>query len=300
MSWERATDIATTPRPSWPDHEPRRDRPPNDALSRFGRVGLCTLPTPLEPMTRSAITFAATVGQARGLHRSRLRRQQAAQARLRAARGAARGRRHAGLGRRGAIQQPAPGRGRGAKLGLDCHLRRLSRQAGTASPSMAAPACAAQPPVRRHPARRAVERRSQRRHPRSRGGAAGRGPQDLCRALRRLQPLGAVACASTVAEIAEQCAALGSFPAPSPIARAAPARRPAWSSAPASACPRRASSASTSTPSPSVRPTGYSPGGADLLDQPFDEADVEVVAAMPGQPACRTTPPSRRSGSPRG
>ena len=24
----------------------------NDALSRFGRVGLCTLPTPLEPMTR--------------------------------------------------------------------------------------------------------------------------------------------------------------------------------------------------------------------------------------------------------
>ncbi|MGZ5912117.1 MAG: pyridoxal-phosphate dependent enzyme, partial [Reyranella sp.] len=24
----------------------------NDALARFGRVGLCTLPTPLEPMTR--------------------------------------------------------------------------------------------------------------------------------------------------------------------------------------------------------------------------------------------------------
>ena len=182
------------PAPSWPDHhEPRRDRPPERRAVALrprrplhaadaARADDAAQPTPRGP---------ATVGQARGLHRSRLRRQQAAQARLRAARGAARGRRHAGLGRRGAVQQPAPGRGRGGEARARLPSRRLSRQAGTALGRVWPHGqCAAQPPVRRHPARRAVERRSQRRHPRPCRQAAGRGPQDLRRALRRLQSAG--------------------------------------------------------------------------------------------------------------
>ena len=72
---------------------------------------------------------------------------------------------------------------------------------------------------------------------------------------------------------------------PSSTAPAAPARRPGWWSARASACRTRASSASTSMPSPSAcRPT-CSPTAAraaELLDQPFDEADVEVVAGHAG------------------
>ena len=61
MSWERATDIAGA-RPRLPGLTAMsRDAIGrlNDALSRFGRVGLCTLPTPLEPMTRLSRHLAA-------------------------------------------------------------------------------------------------------------------------------------------------------------------------------------------------------------------------------------------------
>jgi len=73
------------------------------------------------------------VGETRGLHGTGAGRQQAAQARLRPARGDRGGRRHAGLGRRRAVQQPAPGRRGAAKLGLDCHL--AVYHGGLATPS---------------------------------------------------------------------------------------------------------------------------------------------------------------------
>ena len=307
MSWERATDIAAhaTHLPGLTIMSRDAIGRLNDALSRFGRVGLCTLPTPLEPMTRLSrhLGGPATVGQARGLHRSRLRRQQAAQARLRAARGAARGRRHAGLGRRGAIQQPAPGRGRGGEARARLPSRRLSRQAGTAVGRVWPHGQrAAQPPVRRHPARRAVERRSQRRHPRRlpRGCRARAARPTSCptaspiRWARWPMPRPWPRSPSSARR-------WGSCPAPSPIARAAPARRPAWSSAPASACPRRASSASISTPSPSACgptcwPMAVPPPTCSTSRS--TRPTSRSWRAMPARPtACRTTRPSRRSGS---
>ena len=113
------------------------------------------------------------------------------------------------------------------------------------------------------------------------------GPQDLssCPTASPI-PLGAVGYASTVAEIAQQCACARRYArAPSSTARAAPARRPGWSSARASACPTRASSASTSMPSPNACAAdvlAYGRAAAELLDQPFDAADVEVVAGHAG------------------
>ena len=196
-------------------------------------------------------------------------------------------RRHAGLGRRRAIQQPAPGRGRGGQARARLPSRRLSWPAGATFGGVRQHRqCAAQPPVRRHPARRAVERRSQRRHPRPRGQAAGR---------RAARPT-SCPTASPIRwarwpmprrspRSPQQCAALGFVRRPSSTARAAPARRPGWSSAPASACPARASSASTSMPSPNgcaptCWPTAVPPPSCSTSRS--TTADVEVVAGHAG------------------
>ena len=149
-----------------------------------------------------------------------------------------------------------------------------------------------------------MERRSQRRHPRPCGKLQAEGRKTYVVPYGVSNPLGAVAYASTVAEIAEQCAALGFVPG-------------AIAHCSGSAGTQAGLVVGARVCLPATRIVGididaepervradvlaYGRAAADLLDQPFDEADVEVVAGHAGPaygvPHAR---PSRRSGSPRG
>ena len=129
-----------------------------------------------------------------------------------------------------------------------------------------------------------------------------RGPQALRRALRRLRPAGRRRPMPRPSSRSRSSARRSaSCPAPSSIARAAPARRPAWSSAPAPACPRtRIVGIDIDAEPERVRADvlAYGRAAAGLLDQPFDEATSRSWPAMPARPtACRTPRRSRRSGS---
>ena len=156
----------------------------NDALSRFGRIGLCTLPRRRADDAAEQHLAGPRRGQARGLHRSGFVATSCAIAYV--ARGSARGRRHGSLSAwcNQHQRQVAAARRSSAR----CHCR-LSRQAGTASVEYGRTGNACLTACSAHPARRAVTA-AQRAS--ALAESCRRRPQP-CRPYGVSNPLGAVA-----------------------------------------------------------------------------------------------------------
>ena len=217
------------------------------------RLGLAHLPTPLEPMRR----LTAHLGGPRlwvkreDCDGARIWRQQAAQARLRPARGHCRWRRHAGVRRRGAVEQPAPGGGRGGQARPACHLAvyhgRLApptpeyEDLGNALLNRLYGADLHDVPWTgdRNGAIRALGRRD-----RSQGSEAVFVPYGVS------NPLGAVAYATTIAEIEQQAKQSGFSPSAIVHCTGSAGTQAVSSSVRRRPCPTRASLELISMPSP--------------------------------------------------
>ncbi len=298
MTWERA-DRRRRTRPCFP-----RLIASTDEAGALPRLGLAHLPTPLEPMTRlsRASGWPKTLGEARGLHRCRSRRQQAAQARLcpersTSPRAPTRWSRAAWCNPTASARSPP----RRRKLGLDCHLAVYH---GRLAPPSADYEKTGNALLNRlfgatlHDVPWNGDRNGAIRDLADRLRAEGRKPYLVPYGVSN--PLGAVAYASTVTgDRGPRRRRWVSRRIRSSIAPAAPPRRPDWSSARAPACPRRASSASTSTPSPSAcAPTCWPMAKARptcSISRSCLRRMSRSWRAMPGRPmACRTRRRSTR------
>jgi L-cysteate sulfo-lyase len=259
-----------------------------NALARFPRVGLCTLPTPLEPMTR----LSAHLGGPRlwvkredctgpGFGGNKLRKldyvlHEALQAGVDT------------LVSGGVVQSNSQRQvaAAAAKLGLDCHLAVYHGRLAPPSPEYGRTGNAL---LNRlfgatlHDVPWNGDRNGAIRELASDLQARGRKPYVVPYGVSN--PLGAVGYASTVAEIAQQCVALGVEPGAIVHCSGSAGTQAGLIVGARVALPNtRIVGIDIDAEPERVRADVLTNGraAAALLDQPFDEADVEVVAGHAG------------------